>query len=80
MDQQTIKQAEWTNPNNWRGPRWVSVYFSKRDSRVWVPKRISAFGWTINLGRPGGVAWLFALALGLSLLALGVCILTRSLG
>jgi uncharacterized membrane protein len=75
MNQQEINEAEWTNPDNWTGPRWLSVYFSKGDSRVWVPKRIPALGWTVNFGQPGGVAWLFALVVGLPLLILGVCIL-----
>ena len=62
--------AEWKNPNNWTGPKWLSVYFSKQDSRVWVPKQIPGLGWTINLGRPGGVALLFTVILGLAFLVL----------
>ena len=79
MDQQTINEAEWADPNNWTGPKWLSVYFSKRDSRVWVPKQLPGLGWTINLGRPGGVAWLFVAILGLPLLILGLCVLMMSL-
>jgi hypothetical protein len=30
-----------------------SLYFCKRDSRLWVPKRLG-WGWTINLGHPAG--------------------------
>ncbi|HOX56891.1 MAG TPA: DUF5808 domain-containing protein [Candidatus Paceibacterota bacterium] len=78
MDQETINQAEWRNPDNWSGPKWLSVYFSKRDSRVWVPEQIPALGWTVNLGRPGGVAWLFAVIVGLPLLVLGACLLAIS--
>ncbi len=63
-------QAEWRNPNNWTGPKWLSVYFSKRDSRVWVPKQMTGLGWTINLGRPGGVAWLVGIIIGLPLIIL----------
>lgn len=80
MDQETINEAEWADPNNWTGARWLSVYFSKRDSRVWVPKQLPGLGWTINLGRPGGVAWLFVTILGLPLLMLGLCVLMMSLG
>ena len=80
MDQREINQAEWANPDNWTGPKLLSVYFSKRDSRVWVPKRIPAFGWTVNLGRPGGGAWLLTVMVGLPLLVVAVCILTRLLG
>lgn len=75
MDQTTINQQEWSNPNNWTGPKWLSVYFSKRDNRVWVPKQIPGLGWTVNLGRPAGVGWLFGVILGLILLLAGVCIL-----
>ena len=75
MDQQTINQAEWENPDNWTGPMWLSVYFSKRDSRVWVPKQVPALGWTLNLGRPAGVAWLFGIFLGVVLLIIGIFIL-----
>ena len=80
MDQQTINETEWANPNNWTGPKWLSVYFSKCDSRIWVPKQPPGLGWTINLGRPGGVAWLFGVILGLPLLILGLCVLIMVLG
>ena len=64
--------AEWKNPDNWTGPKWLSVYFNKRDRRVWVPKQIPGLGWTINLGRPGGVALLFAVIIGLPLIIIGL--------
>jgi uncharacterized membrane protein len=75
MNQADINEAEWRNPANWTGPKLLSVYFSKRDMRVWVPKRIPALGWTINLGRPGGVAWLMAFLIGLPLVVVLTCIL-----
>ena len=40
MTQRKINEAEWRNPDNWGGPRWLSVYFSKRDTRIWVPRQI----------------------------------------
>ena len=55
MDQKSINQAEWSNPDNWGGPRWISVYFSKKDSRTWVPKQIPWMGVTLNLARTSGV-------------------------
>ena len=79
MNQETVNREEWENPDNWTGPRWLSVYFSKRDLRVWVPKQMPGLGWTVNLGRPGGVAWLFAVILGLPLLVISVCVLAASL-
>lgn len=60
MIQDQINEAEWGNPANW-SDSVVGVYFSKRDSRVWVPKRVPAWGWTINLGHPAGAWWLVAL-------------------
>jgi uncharacterized membrane protein len=75
MNQQMINQAEWENPDNWSGPAWLSVYFSKRDSRIWVPKQMPWMGWTVNLGRPGGVAWLVVTIIGLPLLVVLVIVL-----
>jgi hypothetical protein len=36
MHQTEINKTEWSNPENWS----VGLYFSKKDSRTWVPKRI----------------------------------------
>ena len=58
MNQDEINEAEWNNPDNWSG----GLYFSKKDSRVWVPKPIRSMGWTINLGQKKGAAtmmWTF---------------------
>jgi uncharacterized membrane protein len=57
MDQQTINEREWGSTANWSGPRWLSLYFSKADSRVWVRKQIPGLGWTINLGHRNGLKW-----------------------
>jgi uncharacterized membrane protein len=75
MDQKQINRSEWQNPEHWTGPAWCSVYFSKRDSRVWVPKQIPAMGWTLNMGQPGGVAWLMGIVVGLPLLIVSLCLL-----
>jgi uncharacterized membrane protein len=58
--QKKINQAEWENDANW-SDTVVGVYFSKKDSRVWVPKRVPSFGWTVNLGHPSGAWWLVGL-------------------
>ncbi len=63
-DQHTINSAEWHDPDNWGGPRWLEIYFSKRDTRIWVRKRIRWMGWTVNLAHTGGVLWLFGIILG----------------
>ncbi len=60
MTRDEINQAEWENPANW-SDAVVGVYFSKRDDRVWVPKRRPWWGWTINLGNPAGAWWLVGL-------------------
>ena len=72
MNQKAINESEWKDASNWTGPQWLSVYFSKRDSRVWVPKQIPALGWTLNLGKPAGVFWLTALIIGLPLSVLAI--------
>jgi uncharacterized membrane protein len=60
MTQDEINQAEWQDPANW-SDSLVGIYFSKRDSRVWVPKRRPAWGWTLNLAHPAGAWTLVAL-------------------
>jgi uncharacterized membrane protein len=60
MTQDQINQAEWDNPANW-SDTVVGIYFSKRDSRIWVPKRVPSFGWTLNLAHPAGAWWLVGL-------------------
>ncbi len=67
MEQSQINQAEWENPANW-SDSVVGIYFSKRDSRVWVPKRIPSFGWTLNLGNPRAAWFLVGILAGLPLL------------
>ena len=53
MSQDEINEAEWRNPDNWSG----GYYFSKKDSRVWVPKQLGG-GWIMNLGQKKGAAWM----------------------
>ena len=67
MDQKEINQAEWENPENWSGPKWLSVYFSKVDTRTWVPKQIPVMGATLNLGKRAGVYWLVGFFVGIPL-------------
>ena len=74
MAQDEINQQEWHNPDNWSGPKWLSVYFSKKDSRTWVPKQIPSMGWTINLGKTAGVCWLMGVIIGIPLLIIIVTV------
>ncbi|MBS3797095.1 DUF5808 domain-containing protein [Pseudoalteromonas sp. BDTF-M6] len=55
MTQDEINQAEWSNDDNWTRLKWMGLYFSKKDSRAWVPKPYPILGWTVNLANPGGV-------------------------
>ncbi len=50
MNAQEINGNEWNNANNWSRMGLFGVYFSKKDTRVIVPKVIPAFGWTLNVG------------------------------
>jgi uncharacterized membrane protein len=60
MTQDDINQAEWNKPGNWS----CGLYFSKKDNRVWVPKRIKSLGWTLNLGQRKGAIWLISIVIG----------------
>jgi uncharacterized membrane protein len=68
MTEAEISRAEWDNPENW-SDSVVGIYFSKRDRRVWVPKRRPGVGWTLNLAQPAGAWWLVGLLAGIPLLA-----------
>ncbi len=70
MDQKEINRAESENPENWSGPKWLSVYFSKADTRTWVPKQIPVMGATLNLGKRAGVFWLVGFLVGFPLLVI----------
>ena len=64
--QDDVNQAEWENPENWTaGSNLFCVYFSRKDTRIWVPKKIPAMGSTLNLGQRGGVIWLTAFLVGI---------------
>ena len=32
--------------------KWGIIYFNKDDKRIFPPRRISGFGWTINFANP----------------------------
>jgi uncharacterized membrane protein len=68
--QQSVNDAEWRNPDNWGGPKWMSlVYFSKRDTRRFVPHRkFPSMGWTPNLAHHAGVYYLASVLVGIPLL------------
>ena len=67
-DTKTRNAREWARPENWRGGP-LGLYSSERDTRVWVPKRNPAMGWTVNLAHRPGRLWLAAL-MGVPLIVL----------
>ena len=46
-------RGEWDNPSNWTGRIF---YKSRVDRRIFVPKKLSRGGFTINFGQPIGMA------------------------
>lgn len=80
MDQKEINDTEWRNPENWSGSL-LGFYFSKKDSRTWVPKSVPQMGWTLNLGKPAGARWLFFLLAGVPIIiaAIIVAVLVKQL-
>jgi hypothetical protein len=56
QSQREINDAQWHNPENWAGVDPFKAYFSKRDSRIWVPQywnsKLSLT--TLNLGHRFG--------------------------
>ena len=63
MNQPTIEQQEWNNPDNWSRKAWLGVYFSKRDPRLFVPKPVPALGWTLNFARTGAAVFFLGIVL-----------------
>jgi uncharacterized membrane protein len=61
------EHQEWSSRDNW-GDGVFGLYFSKRDPRLWVPKRNPRFGWTVNLGHPRGGLVMFGIILMAGLL------------
>ena len=49
MDKEVLNRKEWNNPRNWH-LGILGIYFSKVDTRLFVPKSTPAFGWTFNFG------------------------------
>ena len=80
MAQDEINQAEWEDRTNWKGPRWLSSYYSKNDSRKWVPKQIQGMGWTLNGARIEHNPWLITLLALFILFCVGGLIWSFSTG
>lgn len=67
MTQREINEREWRDRSNW-SDSVVGLYFSKKDSRTWVPKTIPWMGWTLNLAQPAGARWLLGILVGIPML------------
>ena len=72
MSQTEIDEGEWANPRNWH---W-SFYFSRNDSRTFVPKR-RGYGSTVNFARRGTL-WFFLLLMLLPLAIIGCVLLSHA--
>jgi hypothetical protein len=46
----------WSDPRNWRAH---SFYYCKNDPRIFVPKRLKLFGWTMNFAHASAWGTLF---------------------
>jgi uncharacterized membrane protein len=66
--QEAVNAREWQDQTNWRS----GFYFSKRDSRLWVPKAVGS-GSTFNFAHPG-VKWAVACGLAVPVVLLGLLV------
>lgn len=57
MDAAAQNQAEWERRENWK----LGLYFSRRDTRFLVPKRLDPRDLTPNLGHPRATVALLGL-------------------
>lgn len=56
--QQEINQSEHKNPKNWK----LNIfYFSTKDSRAFVPKRMKWAGWTLNFAKARSYLWIIGI-------------------
>lgn len=69
--QDAINEEEWNNLKNWIGPDLCALYLSKKDCRIWVPKKIPSHGWTINVGSPAGIVQLVLLVIVFLVVVIG---------
>jgi len=58
---------EWhQDPSNWK---WGIFYFNKNDKRIFPPKRMKYFGWTVNFANPYSVLTLVVTIIVIILMA-----------
>ena len=61
MNTQQTNIAEWNDHKNWSRFGLWGIYFSKADSRLWVPKATPGLGWTLNFAHRRAAVMLLAL-------------------
>lgn len=71
----SIRKAPMTSrsadPRHWLGPHWLGLYRNADDPRLFVPKRWSPLGKTLNLAHPGA-KW--PLAMSAAAIIIGIAI------
>ena len=77
MNQSEINKEEWQKEDNWGGPRWGAVYFSKKDKRIFVPKKIRWMGYTFNLAHTPGVLLFISVLLGIPVVVIFILLFSK---
>jgi hypothetical protein len=69
-EREATELAQWEDPSHWNGD---GSYESADDSRLFVSKRASGFGWTLNMAhrRAQKAIWIFLLAVVAAAIVLG---------
>lgn len=78
MNQGTTDQEERQKDENWGGPKWGEVYFSKKDPRIIAPKRIKWMGWTVNLAHTAGVLLFVGALFGIPCIVIAILLITAA--
>jgi uncharacterized membrane protein len=76
MNQGATDQEEWQKDENWGGPKWGEVYFSKKDPRIIAPKRIKWMGWTVNLAHTAGILLFVGALFGIPCIVIAILLIT----
>jgi uncharacterized membrane protein len=74
VTQQDLNDLEWKNPDNWSQRGLLGLYFSKKDSRIVVPKAMPSLGWTLNLAHQAGALSLIGALLLPTFILVGIII------
>lgn len=61
----------------WGGPKWGEVYFSKKDTRICIPKRIRWMGDTVNLAHKAGVLLFISALFGIPVIIIFILLSTQ---